>query len=44
MKRAHGKIPLVQYVSIFQVLIISSPQRGLNGWLRKGMLSVPAVP
>lgn len=37
MKRPHGKIPLVQYMSVFQVFIISSLERGLNGWLRKGM-------
>lgn len=37
MKRPHGKIPLVQYMSVFQVFIISSLERELNGWLRKSM-------
>lgn len=35
MKRPHGKIPLTQCVSVFQVVIIFSLERGLNGWLRK---------
>lgn len=37
MKSPHGKIPLAQYMSVFQAFIISSPERGLSVWLRKGM-------